>query len=73
MELFAYFIQQLKATPDGDGTLLDHSMIVYGSGIADGDRHSHENLPVLLVGRGNGTLAPGRHGPHGYPYQPKAE
>ncbi len=61
MELFAYFIQQLKATPDGDGTLLDHSMIVYGSGIADGDRHSHENLPVLLVGRGGGTLAPGRH------------
>jgi hypothetical protein len=61
MELFAYFIQQLKATPDGDGTLLDRCMIVYGSGIADGDRHSHENLPVLLVGRGGGTLAPGRH------------
>jgi hypothetical protein len=61
MELFAYFIQQLKATPDGDGTLLDRCMIVYGSGIADGDRHSHENLPVLLVGRGGGALVPGRH------------
>ena len=36
-------------------------MVVYGSGIADGDRHSHENLPVLLVGRGGGTLSPGRH------------
>jgi Protein of unknown function (DUF1552) len=60
MELFAGFVQKLKATPDGDGTLLDHSMIVYGSGIADGDKHSHENLPVLLVGRGGG-LSPGRH------------
>ena len=61
MELFAYFIQQLKSIPDGDGTLLDRCMIVYGSGIADGDRHSHENLPVLLVGRGGGSLTPGRH------------
>ena len=61
MELFAYFIQQLKSIPDGDGTLLDRCMIVYGSGIADGDQHSHENLPVLLVGRGGGSLTPGRH------------
>ena len=61
MELFAYFIGQLKSMPDGDGTLLDRCMVVYGSGIADGDRHSHENLPVLLVGRGGGSLAPGRH------------
>ena len=60
MELFAGFVQKLKDTPDGDGTLLDHSLIVYGSGIADGDKHSHENLPVLLAGRGGG-LAPGRH------------
>jgi hypothetical protein len=52
---------QLKVTADGDGTLLDRCMVVYGSGIADGDRHTHENLPVLLVGRGGGTLAPGRH------------
>jgi len=61
IELFAYFIQQLKSTPDGDGTLLDRCMVVYGSGIADGDQHSHENLPVLLVGRGGGSLTPGRH------------
>lgn len=60
-ELFAYFLKKLKSTPDGDGTLLDHSMIVYGSGLSDGNRHTHEELPVLLVGRGGGTLQPGRH------------
>jgi hypothetical protein len=61
MELFAHFLHQLQSTPDGEGTLLDRCMIVYGSGIADGDSHSHENLPVLLVGRAGGTLTPGRH------------
>ena len=61
IELFAYFIHQLQSMPDGDGTLLDRCMIVYGSGIADGDSHSHENLPVLVVGRAGGTLTPGRH------------
>ena len=60
-ELFAYFLKKLKSTPDGDGSLLDHSMIVYGSGLSDGNRHSHENLPVLLAGRGDGSLKPGRH------------
>jgi hypothetical protein len=59
-ELFAYFVSRLKATPDGDGTLLDHSMLVYGSAIGDGNRHTHEDLPVLLLGRG-GDLRPGRH------------
>ena len=54
MELFAHFVSRLKATPDGDGTLLDHSMVVYGSAIADGNKHTHESLPVLLVGRGGG-------------------
>lgn len=54
MELFAKFIQKMKDTPDGDGSLLDHSMIVYGSGLSDGNRHTHEDLPVLLVGRGGG-------------------
>lgn len=61
VEQFAYFIEKLAATPDGDGTLLDHSMIVYGSGISDGNRHTHHDLPVLLAGRGNGALKPGRH------------
>jgi hypothetical protein len=54
MELFAGFVAKMKATPDGDGTLLDHSMIVYGSGLADGNRHTHEDLPVVVVGNGGG-------------------
>jgi hypothetical protein len=61
MEQFAYFIDKLKNTPDGDGTLLDHSMIVYGSGISDGNRHWHHDLPVLVVGKGRGTINTGRH------------
>jgi Protein of unknown function (DUF1552) len=60
-ELFAYYLAKLKASSDGNGSLLDHSMIVYGSGLADGNRHTHEDLPILLVGRANGTLKPGRH------------
>ena len=61
VEQFAYFVEKLKSIKEGEGTLLDHCMIVYGSGIADGDAHSHSDLPVLLAGRGGGTLAPGRH------------
>jgi Protein of unknown function (DUF1552) len=60
-ELFGYLLQRLKATPEGDGTLLDQSMLVYGSGLADGNSHSHEALPVLLAGRGGGSLKPGSH------------
>ena len=58
VELFAHFVAKLAATPDGDGTLLDHVMVVYGSGLSDGDRHTHEDLPVLMAG---GGLKPGRH------------
>lgn len=61
MELFAQFIARLKATPDGDGTLLDRSMILYGCGIADSNRHTHEKLPILVMGGANGTIATGRH------------
>jgi hypothetical protein len=61
MTQFAAFLEKLQRTPEGDGTLLDHSMIVYGSGISDGNRHNHEDLPVLLAGGGGGTLRPGRH------------
>ena len=61
MSLFAYFLERLKATKEGDGTLLDHSMIVYGGAICDGNSHSHEDLPVLLAGRGDGQLKTGRH------------
>jgi hypothetical protein len=60
-ETFAYFLEKLKSTKEGDGTLLDHSMIVYVSGLSDGNRHSHEDLPVLVAGRGDGSLKPGRH------------
>jgi hypothetical protein len=60
-ELFAAYLKKLKATPDGNGSLLDHSMIVYGAGICDGNKHNHESLPILLAGRGDGSLKPGRH------------
>lgn len=58
---FARFIRKLKSMPEGEGSVLDNSMIVYGSGLADGNRHAHFNLPTLLAGHGGGTLAPGRH------------
>lgn len=62
VEQFAYLMDRLKATKDVDGTtLLDNSMIVFGSGIADPDRHAHDDLPILLAGGGGGTLTPGRH------------
>ena len=61
VKLFAEYLQKLKNTPDGDGNLLDHSMIVYGAGISDGNKHDHENLPILLAGRGDGSLTPGQH------------
>ena len=60
-EHFAYFLGKLKSTRDGDGSLLDHSMVLYGSGISDGNAHSKVNLPLVLAGRGSGTLKPGRH------------
>lgn len=59
--LFAKFIAKLQATSDGDGSLLDHSLILYGAGIADSNRHTHENLPILLVGKGNDGVKTGRH------------
>jgi len=60
-ELFSGFVAKLKTAPDGDGTVLDHSMVLYGSGLSDSNRHLHENLPILLFGRGDGSLKPGRH------------
>jgi hypothetical protein len=59
--LFAYFLKKLQATPDGDGSLLDHSMYLYGSGMSNGDKHDHVNLPVLVAGGGGGKLKGGRH------------
>lgn len=61
LELFSYFVSKLKSTPDGDGTLLDRVMVVYGSGLADGNAHTHHDLPALVAGRGNGALRTGRH------------
>jgi hypothetical protein len=61
LEQFAYFLQKLKSIPEGTGSLLDNCMIVYGSGLADGNAHAHENLPVLFAGRGGGTISTGRH------------
>jgi len=54
-ELFSKFIGKLRSMREGDGTVLDHSIIVYGSGISDGNEHTHEDLPVLLVGGGGGV------------------
>ena len=61
MSLFARFVEKLHNTPDGDGTLLDHSITLYGTGMGDGDHHTPYNLPVTLVGGGCGQLAGGRH------------
>jgi len=61
MELFSYFLKRLDSIQEGDGTLLDHSMVIYGSGLADGNKHTHHDLPVLVAGRAAGGLHPGRH------------
>jgi hypothetical protein len=60
-ELFAYFVGKMKATQEGDSNLLERSLIVYGSGLSDGNRHTHEDLPVMVVGQGGGLLRTGRH------------
>ncbi len=62
MEQFAYFLEKLKTTQDVDGkSLLHNSMIVYGGCISDGDRHNHDDLPIVLAGHGGGAFTPGRH------------
>ncbi len=63
----AYLLGRLKSIKEGDATLLDRSMVVYGGCIGDGNRHDHNNLPILLAGRGGGTLQPGHH----RQYEPK--
>jgi hypothetical protein len=60
-ELFGDLLGKLQGVQEGEGSLLDHSMILFGSAIADGNRHNHDELPVLLAGGGNGALTPGRH------------
>ena len=60
MTQFAYFLEKLKGVKEGKGTLLDNSMIMYGSCIGDGDRHNHDDLPIVLAGGGGGTIHSGR-------------
>ena len=61
IDQFAYFLKRLKETREGDGNLLDNSMIVYGSGLGDGNRHRHGELPIVFAGHGAGTIKAGRH------------
>jgi Protein of unknown function (DUF1552) len=61
IQQFAYFLGKLKSIPEVEGSLLDNCLIAYGSGNSDGNRHTHENLPILLAGKGGGSLKTGRH------------
>jgi hypothetical protein len=61
VEQFAYLLGKMKSVKEGERTLLDNSMIMFGAGISDGNRHNHNHLPILLAGRGGGTITPGRH------------
>jgi hypothetical protein len=61
VEMLAYFLDKLRSTPDGDGNLLDHSMVLYGSSMSNGNQHDHDPLPVVLAGGASGQLSGGRH------------
>ena len=61
VRMFAYMLEKMRSTQDGDGTLLDHSMMVYGSSISDGNQHLHHDLPIVLAGGGVGQIRGGRH------------
>ena len=61
IEQFARFLGKLQSIREGDGNLLDNCMLVYGSGIGDGNRHNHDDLPILVAGKGGGPLRTGRH------------
>jgi hypothetical protein len=59
--LFGDFVEKLRDTPDGDGTLLDHSLVLYGSGMGNGDKHDQNKIPLMLAGTAAGRLKGGRH------------
>lgn len=61
VQLFLYYLEKLRATPDGDGSLLDHVMVLYGGGISNGNLHIHTSLPLVVAGHGGGQIAGGRH------------
>ena len=58
---YAYVVAKLRSIPEGNGTLLDNCMVLYGSGLGDGNSHTHDHLPIVIAGRGGGTIRPGRH------------
>ena len=60
-QMLAYLLEKLQASPDGDGTLLDHSLILFGGGMGDGNLHRHADLPCLMAGKLGGAFKPGRH------------
>ena len=60
-KMFAYYLDKLRSTTDGDGSLLDHAIVTYGGGISEGNGHSVVDLPTLVLGGGSGTLKGGRH------------
>jgi len=61
VQMLAYFLDKLKSTPDGDGTLLDHSLVLYGSSMSNGNQHDHDPLPVIVAGGASGQMDGGRH------------
>jgi hypothetical protein len=61
MQMFAYYLEKLRSTPDGDGSLLDHILIMYGSGMGNSNLHDPRNLPMLVAGGGSGRIATGKH------------
>ncbi len=61
LSLFGDFVEKLRATPDGDGSLLDHSLVMYGSGMGNGDKHDQSRIPIMLAGSAAGRLKGGRH------------
>lgn len=61
VEQLSYIIQRMKSIREGEGSMLDNTMILYGSGISDGNKHNNENLPIVLAGGGGGLVQPGRH------------
>ena len=72
VSLFAYLMEKLKNVPEGDGTLLDHAMLLYGSGMSDGNQHNHDPLPIVLAGGAGGRLKGGRHIESNKPKDPAA-
>ena len=61
VSMLAHLLQRMRSVTEGEGNLLDHSLVMYGSGLGDGNRHNHDNLPIALFGRAGGRVAPGRH------------